>query len=162
FLRRRPAWFLLAFLALNGVSATDGSDFRILAEDPLALHPNPDRQFLHSSPFTFFVGAPLVRLLGAEAALPLVPVAGLVALLWSVRRLLGRLSPPQAQIVWRVLASTPLLFVLTHWLGKSDPFLVAFYLAIVAGARRPVTRFLLATAMIVCHREIGTLILVLH
>jgi hypothetical protein len=161
-LRRTPLAFALAFLALNGVRGADFPQFRWLTAHPLALIPEAGGQFRHGSPFTFFLGAPLAQLFGPHAAWALVTAGGLVLLALALRRFLGRFPSAQAETVWLVLASTPLCAVLTRWLGKSDPYLIAFYLWLAAGPRRPLARAALAAAMVLCHREMATVMLAVH
>jgi len=161
-MRRRPAWFLLAFLIVNGVHGTDAHDFAILAARPFALHPDVERQFMHSSPLTFLIGAPLARLVGVDAAFPMVSAAGFLLVAFALTRFLRRFPAREAETIGIVLLSSPLLLVLTRWIGKSDPFLVAFYLLLAADPRSPLTKGALATAIVLCHREIGTIVLGVH
>lgn len=154
-------WFLLGFLLLNGVRGCDFPQFRFLVENPLALLPELDGQFRHGSPLTYFVGVPLADLFGPHVAFALVTAAGFVLLAFALRRFLRPFAAAQRHTILVVLVSTPLLLVLTRWIGKSDPHLVAFYLLLVT-SRRPAVQALLAAAMVLCHREIATVILVLH
>lgn len=161
-LRRQPGWFLLAFLVLNGVRFTDVHDFGLLATDPMALLPRLDKQFLHGSPFTFFIAAPIACLVSPIGAFAMVNAAGFLLLAVALRRFLGRFTTRQAHTLCLVLLSTPLLLVLTRWIGKSDTFLIGFYLLLAVDPKRPIARCALALAMVLCHREIGTIVLVVH
>jgi hypothetical protein len=158
---RRVGWFLLGFLLLNGVRGSDFPQFRFLVEHPLALLPEVDGQFRHGSPLTYLAGVPLAELFGPHAAFALVTAGGFGLLALALRRFLRPFPAAQRATILVVLASTPLLVVLTRWIGKSDPYLAAFYLLVVT-ARRPALQALLAAAMVLCHREIATVILVLH
>ncbi len=161
-MRRQPAWFLLVFLVVNGLQVSDARDFALLAGNPLALLPSVDKQFLHGSPFTFFIAAPIASLAGGHVALAVTIAAGLLLLALALRRFLGRFSAPDRETLTIVLLSTPLLLVLTRWMGKSDLFLVGFYLLLAASDERGIVKTCLAVLVVLCHREIGSIVLAVH
>jgi hypothetical protein len=157
------AWFVVAFVIVNGVGTVDFDDFRVLATHPFALHPALGRQFLQSSPLTYLLGAPLAKVVGVTAAYCIVALVGLAIAWYGIARWLQRFRASETAIVALVLSATPLLLVLTRWLGKSDAFLLGFYLAFAA--LEPSRRFaksVLVVGMVLAHREIGTIALVGH
>lgn len=154
-------WFLLGFVLLNGVRFTDVADAQRLAAQPFALLADVERQFLHGSPFTFVLAAPAAELLGPWPAWILVTAGGFAVLALALRRFLAAFAPAQRHTILVVLASSPLLLVLTRWIGKSDPYLVGFYLLFITEPRAAV-KSSLAAAMVLCHRELASVILVLH
>lgn len=161
-LLRHPVWFVAAFLVIYGVDGSDDADFRQLASDPLALHPDLDRQFLHSSPLVYFVGHPIVRLIGAEAGFVVVSAAGFALLAWGIARLLRPLTADAASEAATVLLASPLLLVVTRWIGKPDPVLIGLYLLLVSAPRAAWLRTALAVLLVLCHREIATFVLIGH
>jgi hypothetical protein len=158
---RNPWWFLVAFLLLYGVASTDYDDFQQLAAHPLTLHPDAARQFLHSSPLLYFLGCPLLHCLGPLVSFAVLSAAGFAVMAWGFRRLTAALPSDAVPAVVLVWLSTPLMLVLSTWLGKTDPAVVGMYLLLVA-ARSPLARSCLALAMVLCHREIATIVLVGH
>src|SRR3954468_22114692 len=159
---RHPLCFVAVFVVLYGVNGTDRADFEQLASHPLTLHPNLDRQFLHSSPLPYAAGYPLVQLVGAGAAFVMVSAAGFGLLAWGLARLLRSLPADTAADVVVVLLSSPLLLVVTRWIGKPDPVVIGLYLLLVSAPRAAWLRTALAVLLVLCHREIATFVLVGH
>jgi hypothetical protein len=159
---RSPWWFFLGFLILYGVNGTDYEDFKQLAAHPLTLHPDVGRQFLHSSPLQYFLGYPLVQLVGPAAAIAILGVAAFAVLAVGLGRLTRGLSADAAPAVTVVLLSTPFTLVFTTWLGKTDPAVAGLYFLLAAAPRSQVARGALALAMTLCHCEIATIVLVGH
>jgi hypothetical protein len=159
---RRPGWFVAAFVVLYGLGFMDLAGFGQLARHPLTLNPDVEHQFLHSSPLPFFVGYPLARWIDPAVAYAVVVVVGLGGLGWAFLRLVRQLPAGAATTVSLVLLSSPLLLVLTGWIGKSDPMIVGLYLLLIAGPRSPWCRGALAAAIVLCHREIGSFVLIGH
>jgi hypothetical protein len=62
---------------------------------------------------------------------------------------------------FRLLALSPLLHVLSFWLGKSDPYLVGSYFLLLL-TRHPAGAAVLAMAMTLAHPEQATVILAVH
>lgn len=158
-LRDYPLLVIPLFLALYGVASIDVSDFRVLSAAPLQLHVEPSRQFLHFSPLPFFLGYPVTRAVGASWSFAIVMLGGLVFCAAALRRFVAvRYGTRQNDAMLMVFA-TPLLIVLSQYIGKSDPFMVAFVLLLVASTN-PMVQVVMACLVVVSHVEIGLLVLV--
>lgn len=158
FLRARPLLVIPCFLALYGVATIDVSDFRVLSAAPLQLHVEPSRQFLHFSSLPFVLGYPLTRTLGPAVSFWIVMLGGLIVCAAALRRCaVVRYGSRQNDAMLMVFA-TPLLIVLSQYIGKSDPFMVAFLLLLVASSN-PLLQVLLACLVVLSHLEIGLLVL---
>src|SRR4051794_1804240 len=81
-----PRLLVGLFFALYFGWVIDFQDFVVLSSSPFALHPDPVRQFLHSSPFTFLVGAGPTWLFGAPASFAMVSLAGLALFFHALKR----------------------------------------------------------------------------
>lgn len=158
-LRRRPLAFLGLFAAIYGFSTTDFADFALLTRDPFVTHPDIGRQFLHSSPLTLFIGWPLTLAFGAETSYAAVCALGFALLAGALRWYLHGRTEDERRTLVTVFLSTPILLVLSRWIGKGDPFVLAFYLALLACRPRVLPSAALATLLVVAHREIGLVIL---
>lgn len=159
---RNPWMLVAALLILYGIDGSDYDDLKRLAAHPLTLHPNVERQFLHSSPLLSFLGYPLVQLVGPAATVVIMGVASFAVLAAGFGRLTRGLQPDAVSAVTLVLLSTPLALVLTTWLGKTDPVVVGVYLWLAATPRSQLARCAAALAMTLCHCEISTVVLVGH
>lgn len=158
-LRRHPTLFASAFLLLYAYKIEDFSDFAQITANPFVTHPDATRQFLHSSPLTLFFGWPLTHLAGAPASFTVVCGAGFGLLLFALRRYLdGRKAEERSTILF-VAFSTPLLLVLTQWVGKQDPYLISFYLLVVASRDNAWASGLFSLLLVLCHKELGTVML---
>jgi len=105
-------------VGLYGFSATDFQDFAVIADDLAAVHPDARRQFLHSSPFTFVLGAPLLKAgVDVLAAFIIVHAAGLGLLAATFARFIRGHGPDGQSVAYAVLAS-PVVIVVLHWFGK--------------------------------------------
>jgi hypothetical protein len=157
-LRANPFLVIPLFLALYGYGSIDRTDFARLSASPLELHVIPGRQFLHSSPLTFFLGYPLTKTIGNNLSFAIVMAGGwacfVLALGWFAKVRYGS----RRNDAMLMLFATPLLIVLSQFLGKSDPYLVAALLGLAAAASGPV-QVLLACVVVLCHLEMGLMIL---
>lgn len=158
-LRERPWAFLLLFFALYGFAYVDHEDFEALAPNPFVTHPVLKRQFLHSSPLTYFLGWPLYRLTGYPTAYVLVILIGFAFLAAAFLIYLRGLSRDQKLTVFYVVVSSPILLILLRWLGKNDAYLLAFYLLFRSFDARGVGAAASALLMVLAHREMGAIIL---
>ena len=158
FLRAHPWLVIPLFLALYGAATIDVGDFRMLSAAPLQLHVDPSRQFLHFSSLPFVLGYPVTTTIGPAVSFWMVMLAGLIFCAAALRRCAAvRYGSRQNDAVLMVFA-TPLLIVLTQYIGKSDPFMVGFLLLLVASTN-PLMQVLLACLVVVSHLEIGVLVL---
>ena len=156
----RP-WLLPVIVAFAyGCSHTDFKDFQSLTRDPFSTLFNPERQVLHSSPLIFFLGWPITRLISGNASYLLVTLLGFVVLAVSLTIHFQRMSPSCRATACFIMLSSPLLLVLLRWMGKSDPYVIAFYSAMLNVRGRTWPTVVLATLMVAAHREIGTVMLV--
>ncbi len=159
-LRERPILVIPLFLCLYGYGSIDVSDFRVLSAAPLELHSIANRQFLQSSPLIFFLGYPLTSTIGATWSFAIVTLGGLAFFAFSLGRFVMvryRTGPGQADAMLMFLA-TPLLIVLSQYLGKSDPYMVGFLLLLMVSTQ-PVVQVILAGLVVLSHLEIGLLVL---
>ena len=146
------------FLALYGAATIDVSDFRVLSSAPLQLHVDQSRQFLHFSSLPFVLGYPVTRAVGPASSFWIVMLGGLIFAAAALRRCVAvRYGSRQNDAMLMVFA-TPLLIVLSQYIGKSDSFMVAFLLLLVASTN-PLMQVLLACLVVSSHLEIGLLVL---
>ena len=157
-LRANPLLVLPLFLVLYGYGTIDRTDFAALSAAPLRLHSTPGRQFLHSSPLTFFLGYPLTTTLGQNASFAVVMAGGWACFVLALRRFASVRYGPRRNDALLMLFASPLLIVLSQFVGKSDSYLVACLLWLAAGAPSAV-QALLAGLMVLCHLEMGLLVL---
>lgn len=157
-LARHPVLFILIMLPLYGVAFADYSEFIAAVKTPFALALPADRQFLYSSPLHFWLGAVLARLSSPAFAFLATMLAGLGLVLLAVRHQ-ARHLPEDARATFQLaLLASPLLAVFLRWFGKSDPFLVAFYLMFRSSGRARI-RLPAAILLVLAHRELGLIIL---
>lgn len=159
-LQTRPWLLLFGVALLYGFGHTDFRDFQSLTQNPFVTLADPGRQFLHSSPLIVFLGWPVTHLAGPNVSYLIVSLAGFVALAAAVVAFLRSLPAGQAENASLVLLSSPMLLVLLHWIGKSDTFLIALYLATLLVRHRTWPTIVLWALIIAAHREIGTVVLV--
>jgi hypothetical protein len=158
FLRARPLLVIPMFLAVYGAATIDVSDFRVLSAAPLQLHVEPSRQFLHFSSLPFVLGYPVTSTVGPAWSFWIVMLGGLILCAAALRRCAAvRYGSRQNDAMLMVFA-TPLMIVLSQYIGKSDPFMVAFLLLLVASTN-PLMQVLLAGFVVLSHLEIGLLVL---
>jgi hypothetical protein len=165
-MRGAPTLALLmlpALVWLYGWRTIDTVEWRTITAAPFAVSLDPSQQFLYGSPFTFLLGWYYERQgLTFDASFVVVHGLGLVffgSTLFHCLTVLCSARGRAAGVI--VLAGSPLLFVVLTWIGKSDPFLLGFYLLLVC-SKSPLTQALLAMSMIACHRELAAAILVAH
>jgi hypothetical protein len=155
--RDRPLLVIPLFFALYGYGTIDVTDFQVLSAAPLQLNVEPGKQFLHSSPLSFFLGYPFTTALGPRWSFAIVMLGGLAFFAAALTRLVrvryGR--PNDAMLMF---FATPLLIVLSQYLGKGDAYLVAFLLLLVSSTN-PVAQAVLACLVVLSHREMGLLVL---
>src|SRR5207244_997793 len=78
------------------------------------------------------------HLAGADATFVIVTASGFALLAFAFARLARTVSRDGAAAFTMVVLSTPLLLVVTRWMGKSDPLVIALYVLLLAAA--PVAR----------------------
>ena len=157
---RRPVLLAIAFLALYGIRRADVLDFSLLTSDPFVTLPNPTHQFLHSSPLTIFIGWPITRLFGAGISSWIVSIGGLTALICVTIAYLRHLPLDQRAVALLVVFSTPILMVLTRWVGKGDPYILALFLLTLDHRRGWAIHGLLCAVLVLAHKELGTIVLI--
>lgn len=154
---------LPALVWLYGWRTIDTVEWRTITAAPLSVTLDPGQQFLYGSPFIFLLGSYYQRQgLDFVAAFIMVHGLGLVFFGYALLRCLTQLcstSGRAAGVI--VLAGSPLLFVVLTWVGKSDTYLLAFYLLLVT-ARSRLTMAILSVLMIACHRELALAMLTAH
>src|SRR5262249_10204580 len=148
------------FAAIYGLKLSDAAEFRAIALDPFRVAVPPDHQFLYGSPFTFLLGNYYVHhAVDVDAAFYLVAACGAELLAIAIHRAFGAMLPPEARpVAVLVLFTSPLLLVVNSFVGKSDPYLIAFFLLLTT-ATSAGSIVILATAMPLCHSELGAIIL---
>jgi hypothetical protein len=150
---------LIAWLLLHGIGLNDFRDFKAITSDLSRIQVDPKDQFLYSSPFMLWAGALLRPVLGAAPSYVLLCATGLGLLAFTLWRHLRARFEGEAGLALIFLLWSPLLIVLLHWVGKSDPYLLAFYL-LLRSSRTPLQACLCGFLMLLCHREMGTLLVV--
>lgn len=158
FLRARPLVVIPLFLSLYGAATIDRPDFLVLSAAPLQLHVEPSRQFLHFSSLPFLLGYPLTKTVGPGASFWIVMLGGLILSGAGLRRLAEARYGSRRNDAMLMVFATPLLIVLSQYIGKSDPFMVAFLLLLIASTH-PLMQALLACLVVFSHLEIGVLVL---
>jgi hypothetical protein len=160
----RHWWLLIAlFAAVYGCRTADAGEFSTIAAAPFTVSLPADMQFLYESPLTFLLGAYYLRHgLAAATTFLLVHAMGLALFLAALRKALahqvGDDAPGTAIII---MLSSPLLFIVLSWFGKSDPYLLGFFFLLTATAS-PLTQVILSVLMVLCHREMGAVVLIAH
>jgi hypothetical protein len=157
-LRERPMLVMPLFLGLYGFATVDVADYRILSAAPLSLHPDPTHQFLQFSPLAYLLGYPFTATLGATASFVIVMGGGLVLFALALRHFVAHRYGARRNDAMLMLFATPLLIVLTQYIGKSDVFTVSFLL-LMASATHPLLQVALGALVIVSHFEMGLVVL---
>jgi len=159
----QAALMLPALVWLYGWRTIDTVEWRTITAAPFSVTLDPGQQFLYGSPFIFLVGSYYQRQgLDFVAAFIVVHGLGLACFGYALFRCLTLLcstSGRAAGVI--VLAGSPLLFVVLTWVGKSDTYLLAFYLLLVT-TRSRLTMAILSVLMIACHRELALAMLTAH
>lgn len=164
---RRVAWqawvMVPALVWFYGWRTIDTVEWRTITAAPFTVSLDPAQQFLYGSPLTFLLGSYYqTQGLGFEHAFAVVHGLGLVLLAVALFRALTALCSTGGRAAGAiVLAGSPLLFVVLTWIGKSDAFLLAFYLLLVSSSSR-VMQALLCVLMMGCHRELALAMLAGH
>jgi len=128
FLRDHPLFVIPLFLCAYGVASIDVGDFRMLSAAPLQLHAEPSRQFLHFSPLPFFLGYPAAQAVGPDWAFAIVMLGGLIFSAAALRHFVAARYGTRQNDAMLMVFATPLMIVLSQYIGKSYPFMVAFLL----------------------------------
>jgi hypothetical protein len=157
------AVMLPALVWLYGWRTIDTVEWRALTAAPFAVSLDPSQQFLYGSPLTFLLGSYYIHQgLDFAAAFAVVHGLGLIFFAGALFRCLTTLCSTDGRAAGAiVLAGSPLLFVILTWIGKSDTYLLAFYLLLLS-TRSPVMQALLAVLMIASHRELALAMLFAH
>ena len=152
-----------ALVWLYGWRTIDMVEWRTITAAPFSVTLEPEQQFLYGSPLTFLLGSYYQHQgLGYMHAFVVVHGLGLVFFAYTLFRCLTRLCGTTGRAAGLiVLASSPLLFVVLTWIGKSDSFLLAFYFLLLT-TESPVMVAILAVLMIACHRELAIAVLIAH
>lgn len=157
-LRNHPLLVIPLFLCIYGYGTIDVSDFRVLSAAPLELHVEESRRFLHFSALPFFLGYPITATAGAAWSFAIVMLGGFVFFVVALRRFAAvRYRSHQGEAMLMAFA-TPLLIVLSQYIGKSDPYMVAFLLLLATSAN-PMVQVVLACLVVLSHLEIGLLVI---
>lgn len=157
-LRAHPLLVIPLFLSFYGYGSIDVVDFHLLSAAPLTLNANPRRQFLQHSPLTFFLGYPLTHTVGAVWSFAIVMLGGFAFFVVALGRFVAVRYRTFQHDAMLMFFATPLLIVLSQFLGKSDPYLVAFLL-LLATSRNPMLQVLFGCLVVLSHLEIGLLVL---
>jgi hypothetical protein len=157
-LRRQPLLAIPLFFLLYGYGTIDVADFQRLSAAPLALNTDAGKQFLQFSPLPYFLGYPFTRAVGARPSFVIVMGAGLVLFVLSLRRLAAQRYGLHKNDAMLMLLATPLLIVMTQYIGKSDPYVVGFAL-LLPTLTNPLLQMLVAGLVVLSHFEMGLLIL---
>lgn len=154
---------LPALVWLYGWRTIDTVEWRTITAAPLSVTLDPGQQFLYGSPFIFLLGAYYQRQgLDFVTAFVVVHGLGLVFFGYALFRCLTQLCSTTGRAAGAiVLAGSPLLFVVLTWVGKSDTYLLAFYLLLVT-TRSRLTMAILCVLMVGCHRELALAMLAAH
>ena len=157
----RHPWLAIAvFVAAYGIRTNDEIEFRTTSAAPFGMNLPPDHQFLYGSPFTFFVGSYYLHHgLDDRASYFVVHLLGVALLCVSLRKALARgLDDEGLRLATIVTSSSPLLFVVLSWIGKSDAYLLAFFFLLTL-TESAATQAVLCVLMVLCHRELGAAVL---
>ena len=150
-------------VAAFGIRLTDRLEFEIIATAPFEMRLPADRQFLYGSPFTFFIGSYYLHHgLSRDLAYAVVSITGVTLFAFAIVRVFGRGRDERTRnLAILLLACTPLPFVILSWIGKSDPFLLGFFL-LLTQTESAATGLLLSALIPACHRELGAALLLVY
>ncbi|HYE87803.1 MAG TPA: hypothetical protein VEA16_15680 [Vicinamibacterales bacterium] len=157
-IRRFPLLVLPLFLLCYGYGTIDVADFYRLSAAPFDLNTDPGRQFLQSSPLPYILGFPVTRTLGPTVSFLIVIGGGLLLFAGALYRFAATRYPNYRNDALLMLLATPLWIVMTQYIGKSDPFIIAFAL-LLASASHPLVQVASACLVVLSHFEIGLLML---
>jgi hypothetical protein len=163
FVGRHPGLAVAAFAGLYGLQTNGEAEFRTISAAPFVVNLPAQDQYLYGSPFTFLLGS-YYQHHGLDYAWAFFTVnaLGLAAFFSSLYALMVRQFQSESRgAAALVFFSSPLLFVLLSWIGKSDAYLLAFYFLFrLTGSG--FTQLLLCALMTVCHRELAVVVLLVH
>jgi hypothetical protein len=156
----RREWIAIVLFAwAYGLRTIGEAEFRTISAAPFRMNLPAQDQYLYSSPFTFFLGSYYQHHgLDYAWAFFVVNALGLAAFFVSLYRLLGTGGFRDRSAAALVLFTSPLLFVLLSWIGKSDAYLLAFYFMFTLTKSRA-SHAVLSALMILCHAEMGAAVL---
>ena len=160
----RHPWLAIAvFVVAYGIRTNDQVEFRTISAAPFGMNLPPDHQFLYGSPLTFFVGSYYLHHgLDDRASYFVVHLLGVLLFLVSLRKALARgLDDEGRRAATIVLLSSPLLFIVLSWIGKSDALLLALFFLLTT-TESAATEVVLCVLMVLCHREMGAAVLVAY
>ena len=160
---RRP-WLLAALVAIAyGVRLNDTRELVDAAVDPYRMALPPEREFLYGSPLPLFLVSYFIHQgLPGMAAYIWVQVMGAALFLVGLHRVVGRgVSRETRNLTLTVLLTSPLLVTLLWWIGKSDLYLLGFFLLLTCSPSQA-SQVGLASLMIVSHGELATIVLLMH
>ncbi len=158
-------WHALAltfaiWLLLHGVGLNEYAMFGKITADLTHISVEPSMQFLYSSPFMFALGA-MLRPIGQSLSFVVTYGCGLVLMCLMFWRWLQRAHPAQPAALLLFMLWSPLLIVTLHWAGKGDPWLLAFYM-LHRSSKHKALQSLWCLLMVLCHREMGSLLVVIE
>jgi hypothetical protein len=159
---RHPWIAVVVFVLLYGVRTIDLVEFRVIAAAPFVVGLRPDNQLLYASPFTFVLAAYYLHHgLSEAAALFTVSLLGILVCFAGLTVALSGRDRADAGVAAMVMFSSPLLFVVFAWIGKSDPYLLGFFFLLTALESR-LAQIVLPVLMMLCHREMAVAMLLVH
>jgi hypothetical protein len=163
FMARRPLLLAALVAIAYGIRLNDTRELVDAAVDPYRMVLPPEREFLYGSPLPLFLVSYFIHQgLPGLAAYIWVQVVGAGLFLVGLHRALGRgVSRERRNLTLTVLLASPLLVTLLWWFGKSDLYLLGFYL-LLASSPSTASQVGLAVLMIVSHGELATVLLLIH
>ena len=163
FMARRP-WLLAALVAIAyGIRLNDTRELVEAAVDPYRMVLPPEREFLYGSPLPLFLVSYFIHQgIPGPAAYLWVQVMGAALFVAGLHRTLGRgVSVETRNLTLTVLLTSPLLVTLLLWFGKSDLYLLGFFLLLTSSPSKS-SQVGLAALMIISHRELASVLLLMH
>jgi hypothetical protein len=159
----RHAWIVvILFACAYGLRTSGEAEFRTVSAAPLVTNLPPQDQYLYSSPLTFWIGA-YYQHHGLDYAWAFFTVnaIGLALFFVALRAVLTCECGDDRSAAALVLFTSPLLFVMLSWIGKSDAFLLGFFFLFML-SESAVAQAVLASAMVLCHAEMGAAVLFVY
>lgn len=155
----RPLLIVPLFLAIYGYGTIDRDDFFVLSAAPFTLHPDATRQYVQSSPLAYVIGYPFTVTLGPFPSYAVVMLGGVAFFLFALNRFVGIRYGTGRNHAMLMFLATPLLIVVTQYIGKGDPYLMTFFL-LLASTSSAMAQIVCACLVVLGHREIGMAVLV--
>ena len=153
-----PLFVIIGFFLVYGWQGRDFTDFEILASKPFNLYPLIERQFLHSSPFTFFLGAVFIKIFGTYLSYYFIGSMGIIFFITIFIYFIKFRYKEYFNNACILMFMSPILLIIFKWFGKSDAFLIGFFFLLVL-ANSDIFKSFLSVLMVFCHRDIALLIL---